>query len=157
MIKRLFLLVALASLVLTACGGQTSSVTPTQRTIYMAAVEPKGTTAAASEPFPGAALPEGGGYILKAPDKDGNWSIETYRFEPNQVIVNQGDVVTLEIVGINGKEHPFSIETYGSSGVIKRGQLTRVTFTADKAGVFKINCGAHLPSMTAELIVLPKN
>ncbi len=157
MIRRLFLLAALASMVLAACGAQASSAVAVQRTIYMAAVEPKGTTAVSGEPFPSAALPEGGGYILKAPDKDGNWSIETYRFEPNQVIVNQGDVVTLEIVGINGKEHPFSIEKYGSSGVVKRGQVTRVTFTADKAGVFKISCGLHLPSMTAELIVLPKN
>ncbi|MBI5053550.1 MAG: cupredoxin domain-containing protein, partial [Chloroflexi bacterium] len=157
MIKRLFLLAALASMVLAACGAQTSSAAPMQRTIYMTAVEPKGTTSASSEPFPSVAMPEGGGYILKATDKDGNWSISTYRWDPNQIIVNQGDVVTLEIMGINGKEHPFSIETYGTSGVVKRGQWTRVTFTADKAGVFKIHCGVHLPSMQAELIVLPKN
>ncbi len=158
MIKRLLLLICISIVgivVLAACGGSSApAAAPVERTIYMAAVEPKGGVTVDKEPFPSAALPEGGGYILKEPNADGRWEVETYRFEPGTIVVNQGDVVTLEIVGINGEEHPFTIEGYNLSGVVKRGQITRVTFTADKAGIFRITCGAHLPTMTADLVVL---
>lgn len=155
MIKKLFLLAAVGALTLAACGGQSaSSAAPVERTIYMAAVEPKGGQTVDKEPFPSAALPEGGGYILKEPNADGRWEVETYRWDPGTIVVNQGDIVTLEIVGINGAEHPFTIEGYNLSGVVKRGEITRVTFTADKAGIFKLTCGAHLPTMQANLIVL---
>ena len=155
MIKKLFLFAAVGALTLAACGGQSAaSAAPVERTIYMAAVEPKGGVTVDKEPFPSAALPEGGGYILKEPNADGRWEVETYRWDPGTMVVNQGDIVTLEIVGINGAEHPFTIEGYNLSGVVKRGEITRVTFTADKAGIFKLTCGAHLPTMQANLIVL---
>lgn len=128
---------------------------PGKRIITMAAVEPKGGTTVDKEPFPQAALP-GGGYVLKKPDAAGRWEISTYRWDPSQVIVNQGDEVTLEIIGINGDEHPGVIEGYGVSFVVKRGQLSRVTFKADKAGVFRILCDKHHPSMHGELIVLSR-
>ena len=157
MIKRLVVLGAIGAVVLVACGGQAApAAAPVERTLYMAAVEPKGSTTVAKEPFPSAALPEGGGYALDEPNADGTWVVETYRFDPGTVVVNQGDVVALEIIGINGKEHPFTIEGYNVSDVVKRGQITRVTFTADKAGIFRITCHAHLPAMTADLVVLPK-
>jgi hypothetical protein len=127
---------------------------PGKRVITMAAVEPKGGTAVDKEPFPQQALPSGGGYLLKKPDASGRWEVSTYRWLPSQVIVHQGDEVTLEIIGINGDEHPAVIEGYGVSFVVKRGQLTRVTFSADKAGVFRILCDKHHPSMHGELIVL---
>ncbi len=155
MIKKLFLLVTVGALTLAACGGQSSSA-PVERTIYMAAVEPKGGQTIDKEPFPAEALPEGGGYILKEPNADGRWEVETYRWDPGTIVVNQGDIVTLEIIGINGAEHPFTIAGYNLSDVVKRGQITRVTFTADKPGIFKITCGIHLPSMQANLVVLPR-
>lgn len=158
MIKRLLLITCISIVgivVLAACGGASApAAAPVERTIYMAAIEPKGSTTVDKEPFPAAAVPTGGGYGLIEPNADGQWTVETYRFEPGTIVVNQGDVVTLEIVGINGKEHPFTIEGYNLSGVVKRGQITRVTFTADKAGIFRITCGAHLPTMTADLVVL---
>lgn len=129
---------------------------PMKRTLYMAAIEPKGSTTAANEPFPAAALPQGGGYILKAP-KDGVWETSTYRWTPSTFVVNQGDEVTLEIVGVNGKEHPSVIEGYNVSFNVLRGQVTRTTFKADKAGIFNIVCGAHLPTMTGQLIVMPRS
>lgn len=155
MIKKLFLLVAVGALTLAACGGQSApSAAPVERTIYMAAVEPKGGVTVDKEPFPSAALPEGGGYILKEPNADGRWEVSTYRWDPGTIVVNQGDIVTLEIVGINGAAHPFVIEGYNVSGAIKRGEVTRVTFTADTAGIFRITCDIHLPTMTADLVVL---
>lgn len=156
MVKRILFLTMAGALVLAGCAGGSASVAPAERTIYMAAIEPKGSTTVDKEPFPAVTLPEGGGYGLAAPDADGKWTVETYRWDPGTIVVNQGDVVTLEIIGINGAEHPFTIEGYSVSDVVKRGQITRVTFTADKAGIFKVTCGVHLPTMQASLIVLPK-
>ena len=60
--------------------------------------------------------------------------------------------VTLEFVGINGASHPITIAGYNQSFELRRGQITRVTFTADKPGVFQI-VWRHHPTMAAELIV----
>jgi len=127
---------------------------PRERTIYVAAVEAKGGQTVDKEPFPAAGVPQGGGYILKKPDDKGRWEVSSYRWDPGTIVVNEGDRVTLEIVGINGDEHPFTIEGYWITGVVRRGQVTRVTFAADKPGIFKIICRQHAPSMQADLVVL---
>ncbi|MFQ5801562.1 MAG: hypothetical protein ACE5JQ_01535 [Candidatus Methylomirabilales bacterium] len=129
---------------------------PAKRTIYMAAIEAKGSTTVHKEPFPSAALPPGPGYILESPDKGGKWVVETYRWLPSTVVVNQGDEVTLEILGVNGEQHPSVIEGYGIGFMVRRGQVTRVHFKADKAGIFNIACNVHRPTMTAQLVVLPR-
>jgi plastocyanin len=147
-------LVLAAALIAAASAGPAEAA-GMKRTITMVAVEPKGGATIEKEPFPNAPLPEGEGYELKPADDKGRWEVSTYRWEPNQIIVNQGDEVTLEILGVNGKEHPTVIEGYDLEFTVKRGQLTTVTFTADKAGVFVFRCGAHPPSMVGELIVLP--
>lgn len=131
-----------------------AAVSPTSRTIYMATIEPKGSATIDKEPFPVQALPAGGGMALKVPDKDGKWEVEIYRWDPGTIIVNQGDEITLQILGINGKEHVSEIQGYGKQFTVKRGELTTVTFKADQAGVFKIKCNTHQPNMEAELIVL---
>jgi len=68
--------------------------------------------------------------------------------------VYQGDDVELQIWGVNGKEHPGRIEGYDKAFGVQRGQLTTVSFKADKAGVFRILCDIHNPSMTGTLVVL---
>jgi plastocyanin len=147
----------LSLMLLAGCGSAVVASNPsTKRTITMAAVEPKGGAQVDQEAFPQAALPQGGGYILKQPDATGRWEVSSYRWDPNQVIVNQGDEVTLEVVGINGAEHPASIEGYNVHFTVKRGSVATVTFKADKPGVFKIVCAKHNPSMVGELIVLPR-
>lgn len=153
--KLLVLALVGGAILVAACSGQAPAVAPVERTIYMAAVEPKGGVTVDKEPFPSEALPPGGGYALNEPNADGRWEVETYRWDPGTIVVNQGDIVTLEIIGINGKEHPFTIEGYDLSGVVMRGHLTRLTFTADKPGIFKISCATHQPSMQADLVVLP--
>jgi plastocyanin len=143
-----------------ACGeeeDQVSQIQPVERTIYMEAVEPKGTTNVAKEPFPGQALPPGGGYILKEPDEKGDWVVETYVWNPRQVVVHEGDTVHLQIIGINGASHEASIEGYVESFTVERGKITTLNFTAERPGVFKILCTTHQPSMTAELVVLPRS
>jgi hypothetical protein len=127
-----------------------------QRFFTVVAVEPKGGTTADKEPFPATPLPPGGGYVIKAPDPSGRWEVSAYVWQPSQIIVDQGDEVTIEFVGINGAHHPTTITGYDKSFVLKRGHTMRVSFTADKAGVFPIVCAMHKPSMVGELVVMAK-
>ena len=126
------------------------------RTFYMEALEPKGGTSLDKEAFPDAALPPGGGYALKAANEEGKWEVETYVWNPKQIIVNEGDTVQLEILGVNGASHEGSIEGHVPSFVVERGKITSLSFLAEIAGVYKIGCSTHQPSMTAELVVLPR-
>jgi len=126
------------------------------RTFYMEALEPKGATSLDKEAFPDAALPPGGGYALKAPDEEGKWEVETYIWNPKQIVVNEGDTVKLESLGVNGAEHEGSIEGYVPSFLVERGKITSLSFVAETAGVFKIGCSTHQPAMTGELVVLPR-
>lgn len=129
---------------------------PSKRLITVAAVEPKGGATVDKEAFPKSSLPEGGGFLLRQPDASGRWEVSTYVWMPSQIFVSQGDEVTLQYVGINGAEHPSLIEGYDIYFNVKRGEVSTVTFKADKAGVFRILCGTHHPSMHGELIVSPK-
>lgn len=126
------------------------------RHIVVTAVEPKGGVTVDKEPFPETPLPEGGGYVLKKPDEKGRWEVSVYVFEPRQIFVDEGDQVTLEFVGINGGSHPITIDAYGQTFELKRGHVSKVTFTADKPGRHSIICATHLPTMTSELIVAAK-
>lgn len=149
--------IAILGLVLAACAGATEArLEPGERTIYLAAIEPKGSTTVDKEPFP-APLPPGGAYILTEPDDTGSWTVETYRWLPSEITVVQGDKVTFEVLGVNGASHPTRIEGYDVTFDVKRGQLTTVTFTADKPGVFRIVCDLHRPAMTGTLMVLPSS
>ena len=100
------------------------------RTIIMAAVEYKGTFGSSES------QPEG--TVVKA-----------YRWDPSYIVVNQGDRVTLKIFGVNGAEHPTTIEGYGLTFTVTRGEWTTVTFTASKGGVFEMVC--HVPEHTATM------
>jgi plastocyanin len=148
--KTLFAAVLLNAVAVVATGEARAE----QRSFTIAAVEPKGSASVDKEPFPTATLPAGAGYSLNKPDQSGRWEIEVYVFMPSQIIVNQGDDVTLNFVGINGASHPTAIAGYNKSFLLKRGEVTSISFKADKAGVFSIDCGTHMPSMRAELIVL---
>ncbi len=137
--------------------GWTSPASAENRFFTILAVEPKGGTTVDKEPFPTGPLPPGGGYVIGQPDeKTRRWEVSAYLWQPSQIIVNEGDDVTLEFVGINGAAHPTTIGAFGQTFTVKRGQAHRVTFTADKVGVFGIICSTHKPSMSGELIVVPK-
>ena len=137
--------------------GWTEPARADKRFFTILAVEPKGGTTTDKEPFPGAPLPAGKGYVLTQPDeKTTRWEVSAYVWLPSQIIVNEGDEVTLDFVGINGASHATTIAAFGQTFTVKRGQATRVTFKADKVGIFGIVCSTHEPSMSGELIVMPK-
>ena len=133
----------------------TAAAANSKRTFTLAAIEPKGGVTVDNEPFPTAALPEGSGIVLKQPNAEGRWEVSTYLWSAQQITVNQGDDVTLQFVGINGASHPTTIEGYDQSFTLKRGEAHSVSFRAHKAGMFKIICATHGPTMVSELVVTP--
>lgn len=126
------------------------------RVIYMAAVEMKGGTQKEKEPYPEAPLPPGAGYTKSAPNAAGRWEVSTYQWSPGMIVVKQGETVTLEIVGVNGDVHPTTIPGLVNSFTVRRGAVTRVTFTATKPGLYPIICTKHVPTMQGTLVVLPE-
>jgi Cupredoxin-like domain len=129
---------------------------PAGRVIYMAAVEMKGGAQQDKEPYPEAPLPPGSGYSKTPPNPSGRWEVSAYQWSPATLVVKEGEAVTLEVVGINGDEHPATIQDHVESFTVKRGQITRVGFTAGKPGVYAVMCTKHLPNMQGTLLVLPK-
>jgi plastocyanin len=132
---------------------------PVRRTIYMAAVEPKGGASVTSEPYPAnsPAGTAGPGYVLRAPDATGRWEVSTYQWQPGFILANEGEDVTLEIIGINGSEHTSFIEGINAPAfTVRRGQVTTVNFRAARPGFYRIVCSNHLPSMVGYLVVLPR-
>jgi plastocyanin len=138
------------------------SVQGEQRTIYINLIEPKGGTNVKNEPYPATELPAGkegtpGGLAIKEPDETGRWQVSAYVFDPSTVVVYQGDEVTLNFFGINGKEHSIHIDEYIKHHfTIHRGELVSKTFVASEPGIFKMHCQEHEPNMVGQLIVLPR-
>lgn len=128
-----------------------------KRFFTVIAVEPKGGAGIAEEPFPSDPLPAGAGYVIKKPDQTGRWEVSAYVWAPNQIFVNEGDDVTLQFVGINGASHPTEIKGLGKVFTVMRGQATTVSFKAERPGVYPIVCHTHHPSMTGEVVVLPRS
>src|SRR5947199_1464251 len=126
------------------------------RVIYMATIEPRGGAQQDKEPFPQAALPAGDGYRKTPPDANGRWEVVTYQWSPGTIVVREGEPVTLEIVGVNGDLHRGTIPGLVDSFTVKRGEVTRVAFTATKPGLYPMICARHTPTMQGTLVVLPK-
>ena len=155
-IRRGMVTAAAAALGLTLAGSETPWAQTPGRVIYMAAVEMKGGTQQDKEPYPQAPLPAGAGYIKTPPNAGGRWEVSTYQWSPATIVAQQGETVTLEIVGVNGDAHPTTIPGLVESFTVKRGEITRVTFVAGKPGLYPVVCTKHRPSMQATLVVLPK-
>jgi hypothetical protein len=150
-------IVVLAASTSACASTNAGKLAPGERTVYVAAIEPKGSTSVEKEPFPAESLPPGGGYALNEPDDTGTWTVETYRWLPSEITVVEGDQVTLEILGVNGASHPSTLEGYDIPFEVARGKITKVSFTADKPGTFRFICSVHGPTMTGTLVVLPAN
>ncbi len=143
--------------------GQTGTASAAQqRTFYIATVHLDGITATyangdhPAEPYPTSSLPTGGGFVIKKIDDKGGWKVRQYMFAPSQIVVNQGDQVTLNFVDVQGDEHMITVEGIASQFDIHRGQMKTITFTADKAGTIEYWCSMHEPNMRGEIVVLPR-
>lgn len=79
---------------------------------------------------------------FKSNTDDGK-EIEAYRWDPGTIFVEKGEKVSLKILGVNGKEHPFIIEGTEIKGVVKKGQETLVPLQFDKEGTYRLICLTH--------------
>jgi len=158
-IRILFIFGALATtltvLGVATLGSDRGEAADPPKIIYMSAVEFKGGTDA--EAFPAATAPAGGGYVIKPPDANGRWETSTYRWDPGTIVVDKGDDIELWIWGVNGSQHPATIEGYVPEFTVTRGNMTVLKFNADKEGIFRITCHAHQPSMEAQLVVMSED
>ena len=108
-----------------------------------------------AEAFPNTKLPAGPGLVLRPPNKVGAWDMRAFTFAPDQIVVNQGDTVTLHFLGVQGPHHVITVEGVGTFP-LDRGQIHTVSFTADKPGTITYWCHVHVPNMVGEILVLPK-
>lgn len=131
------------------------------RTVVIVSNEIRMTRSADRTPFPDTLdqhpdLLADGGYALTEPDDKNEWYARAYQWSPGTVFAYQGERVRLEFFGINGDVHPTVITGYDLSFDVRRGEITRVDFTADKPGIFEIMAPGRMPSMSAQLVVLPR-
>jgi plastocyanin len=155
----------LAGLVLArAVSAQQAPATPT---IFMNVVEYKGSTTTeklASPQVNPATLSKG--YVYKGPgeaDKTApqTWEVDSYAFAPGFVAVPQGDTVAVRVFVVNGDKHDVSVLAPDGQVVVPtvtwtRGGEYQVSFKTEKAGTYKLICAIHAPSMTANVLVVPR-
>ena len=109
----------------------------------------------AEQPPVNSTIPSGGGFKITQPNKIGAWDFRSFAFVPSEIVVNQGDKVTLHFVGVQGAHHVITVEGVGNFE-LKRGQINDVSFVADKPGIITYVCHLHLPNMVGQILVLPK-
>jgi hypothetical protein len=109
----------------------------------------------AEQPPSNSSIPAGGGFVLTPPNKVGAWDFRSFTFAPEQIVVNQGDNVTLHFVGVQGVKHMIEVEGIGTFE-LTRGQIHTVSFIANSPGIINYYCHIHMPNMHGEILVLPK-
>ena len=82
----------------------------------------------------------------------------SFNFSPAELHVNKGDQVTIELASTD-VVHGLALDGYTVNLVSDPGQVSRVTFIADQAGVFNMRCsvacGNLHPFMLGRLRVGP--
>jgi heme/copper-type cytochrome/quinol oxidase subunit 2 len=63
----------------------------------------------------------------------------SFAYDPAVIKVNRGDLVTLELVSTD-VAHGLYIDGYGLDVVAEPGQTSSLTFSADRAGSFRVRC-----------------
>ena len=108
----------------------------------------------AEQPPVNSTIPTGGGFKITEPNKAGAWDFRSFAFAPNQIVVNQGDKVTLHFIGVQGAHHVITVDGKGTFE-LKRGQINTVSFVANNPGIINYVCHVHLPNMVGQILVLP--
>ena len=100
-------------------------------------------------------IPTGGGFRITDPNKVGAWDFRSFTFSPDQIVVNQGDKLTLHFIGVQGAHHVVTVEGVDTFELM-RGQIHTVSFIANNPGTITYVCHVHLPNMVGQILVLPK-
>jgi len=109
----------------------------------------------AEKPPISSSIPNGGGFVVTAPNKVGAWDFRSFTFSPDQIVVNQGDKVTLHFIGVQGAHHLITVDGVGTFPLL-RGQIHTVSFVANSPGIIPFTCHLHMPNMVGQILVLPK-
>ena len=139
----------------------------TSQAIYIAAVEFKGSTTSdkvAAPQIDPAKISRG--YAYKGPGQTDpsapqRWEVASYQFSPAFVTVHQGDSIMLSVFIANGDHYEVQLTDPDGQSIIDttawdRGREYTPFFQAQKVGAYRLHCGIHAPSMTAEILVLPR-
>ncbi len=110
----------------------------------------------AEKPPLNSTIPTGAGFQITQPNKVGAWDFRSFAFSPSQIIVNQGDKVTLHFIGVQGAHHVIAVDGIGTFSLI-RGQIHNVSFVANTTGTINYACHLHMPNMVGQILVLPKS
>lgn len=110
----------------------------------------------AENPPENSTIPRGGGFRITLPNQAGAWDFRSFTFAPDQIVVNQGDKVTLHFIGVQGVHHMITVDGIGTFTLL-RGQIHTVSFVANNPGSIKFYCHVHLPNMVGQILVLPKS
>jgi plastocyanin len=140
---------------------------PRTHQIFMTAVEIKGSTTTETLAPPAVKPGElSKGYGFKGPgeaDKTApqRWEVASYSFVPGFITVQQGDTVTLTAFVVNGDHHEVAMlapdrQVVVPTAVWQRGREYAVFFVAEYMGTYQLKCFTHAPSMTANILVLPR-
>ena len=136
----------------------------TGKHFYLTAFEVKGATDGIVPP---SVNPEdlSDGYGFKPPGEydssnPNKWQVASYMWTPGAMTVLQGDTVELTTFVLNGDKHEVWVEAPDGSEVVQefemnRGREYEFSFTASQAGVYRLVCNTHEPTMTAYITVLP--
>ena len=109
----------------------------------------------AEQPPANSTIPVGGGFRITEPNKVGAWDFRSFTFSPDQIVVNQGDKVTLHFIGVQGAHHVVTVQGVDTFELM-RGQIHTVSFVANNPGTIAYICHVHLPNMVGQILVLPK-
>jgi hypothetical protein len=142
-----------------------SGLDPVDRFIEVTGFEVKGTTSQTKLDAP-SDNPEdssdGFGYDPPGFDESNpdNWRVASYMWNLGSDTAFQGDEINLHFFILNGNEHTVWVEGPDGSTVVdeiemNRGREYNFTFTASQAGVYRLVCNNHEPTMTAEIVVVP--
>ena len=140
---------------------------PTTHLIEVTAFEVKGSTSiddlAAPDVDP-STFSDGFGYKAPGdydPDNPDKWQVASYMWNPGQMTARQGDTLDLHVFVLNGNTHETFIQDpdgniVGDVVVMNRGREYDLSANLEKAGVYQLICSTHAPTMTAEIVVLPR-
>jgi cytochrome c oxidase subunit II len=83
-------------------------------------------------------------------------TVKKFEYSVKEITVKKGTPVVIEITS-EDRLHGFSLPAFGVRGDVLPGQVTRISFTPDKVGVFEylcdIFCGEGHEDVNGKLIV----
>jgi plastocyanin len=140
---------------------------PRTHQIFMTAIEIKGSTTTTTLAPPAVnPVDLSKGYGFKGPGEADKttpqrWEVTSYTFVPGFITVPQGDTVTLTAFVVNGDQHDVAVLAPDGQVVVptatwQRGREYHISFVAEKVGSYQLKCFAHAPTMTANILVLPR-